>query len=161
MCLFAQLYSNSLQPHGLFVTHQLCRDSVHGILQGKIQQQQIAILISRVEPKLARAAGRPRLQGPQIFPTQGSNPCFLKCRIILYHLSHQGSPSFLHAGRETRRSLVIILRVKGKMNIFNKEIGDFSLIYGIQCVFKQTDFLILIRLLMFLTSNDCSFFRVA
>ena len=47
------------------------------------------------------------------------------------------------------------------MNIFNKEIGDFSLIYGIQCVFKQTDFLILIRLLMFLTSNDCSFFRVA
>ena len=34
------------------------------------------------------------LQG--IFPTQGLNPhllCLLHCRHILYHLSHQGSPS--------------------------------------------------------------------
>ena len=31
------------------------------------------------------------LQG--IFPTQGSNPGLLHCRGILYHLSHQGSPS--------------------------------------------------------------------
>ena len=31
------------------------------------------------------------LQG--IFPTQGLNPGFLHCRWILYHLSHQGSPS--------------------------------------------------------------------
>ena len=30
------------------------------------------------------------LQG--IFPTQTSNPGFLHCRQILYHLSHQGSP---------------------------------------------------------------------
>ena len=30
------------------------------------------------------------LQG--IFLTQGSNPGFLHCRQILYHLSHQGSP---------------------------------------------------------------------
>ena len=30
------------------------------------------------------------LQG--VFPTQGSNPCLLYCRQILYHLSHQGSP---------------------------------------------------------------------
>ena len=29
------------------------------------------------------------LQG--IFPTQGSNPGLLRCRQILYHLSHQGS----------------------------------------------------------------------
>ena len=27
-----------------------------------------------------------------IFLTQGSNPCLLHCRRILYHLSHQGSP---------------------------------------------------------------------
>ena len=27
-----------------------------------------------------------------IFPTQGSNPGFLNCRQILYHLSHKGSP---------------------------------------------------------------------
>ena len=33
------------------------------------------------------------LQG--IFPTQGSNPGFLHCRWILYHLSHQGSPRML------------------------------------------------------------------
>ena len=33
------------------------------------------------------------LQG--IFPTQGSNPGLLHCRWILYHLSHQGSPSSL------------------------------------------------------------------
>ena len=30
------------------------------------------------------------LQG--IFLTQGSNPGLLRCRQILYHLSHQGSP---------------------------------------------------------------------
>ena len=30
------------------------------------------------------------LQG--IFPTPGSNPGFLHCRQVLYHLSHQGSP---------------------------------------------------------------------
>ena len=30
------------------------------------------------------------LQG--IFPTQGSNPGLLLCRLILYHLSHQGNP---------------------------------------------------------------------
>ena len=31
------------------------------------------------------------LQG--IFPTQGSNPGLPQCERILYHLSHQGSPS--------------------------------------------------------------------
>ena len=30
-----------------------------------------------------------------IFPTQGLNPGLLHCRQILYHLSHQGSPSIL------------------------------------------------------------------
>ena len=32
----------------------------------------------------------------EIFPTQGSNPCLLHCRQILYQLSHQGSPTSLH-----------------------------------------------------------------
>ena len=31
---------------------------------------------------------------PGIFPIQGSNPGCLHCRQILYHLSHQGSPTF-------------------------------------------------------------------
>ena len=33
------------------------------------------------------------LQG--IFPTQGSNPGLLRCRWILYQLSHKGSPRIL------------------------------------------------------------------
>jgi len=33
------------------------------------------------------------LQG--IFATQGLNPGLLHCRLILYHLSHQGSPRIL------------------------------------------------------------------
>ena len=33
------------------------------------------------------------LQG--IFPTQGSNPCLLHCRRILYQLSHKGSPTVM------------------------------------------------------------------
>ena len=33
------------------------------------------------------------LQG--IFPTQGLNPCLPHCRLILYRLSHQGSPRIL------------------------------------------------------------------
>ena len=39
------------------------------------------------------------LQG--IFPTQGSNPGLLHCRQILYHLSHQGSPTHAHAHTHT------------------------------------------------------------
>ena len=30
----------------------------------------------------------------RIFPTQESNPGLPHCRLILYHLNHQGSPSF-------------------------------------------------------------------
>ena len=30
-----------------------------------------------------------------IFPTQGSNPCLPHCRLILYQLSHKGSPRIL------------------------------------------------------------------
>ena len=33
------------------------------------------------------------LQG--IFPTQGSNPCVIHCRLILYHLRNQGRPRML------------------------------------------------------------------
>ena len=51
--------------------------SVHGILQVKNMG----------------VACHALLQG--IFPTQGSNPCLPHCRQILYHLSHQGSPSIL------------------------------------------------------------------
>ena len=30
-----------------------------------------------------------------LFPTQGSNPGLLHCKKILYHLSHQGSPTYI------------------------------------------------------------------
>ena len=49
--------------------------SVHGILKGKITGVGCHSL----------------LQG--IFPTQGSNPGLLYCRLIVYCLSHQGSPA--------------------------------------------------------------------
>jgi len=48
--------------------------SVHGILQARIGMGFHALL-----------------QG--VLPTQGSNPSLLHCRQIIYHLSHQGSPS--------------------------------------------------------------------
>ena len=32
----------------------------------------------------------------RIFPTQGLNQVLLHCRQILYHLSHQGSPKYIH-----------------------------------------------------------------
>ena len=47
--------------------------SVHGILQARILKR-VAISFSR-----------------GIFPTQGSKPGLLHYRLILYHLSHQGS----------------------------------------------------------------------
>ena len=55
--------------------------SVHGILQARILEW-VAIISSRV-------SSQPRL-GSQ---DQGLNPGLLHCRQILYHLSHQGSPS--------------------------------------------------------------------
>ena len=39
------------------------------------------------------------LQG--IFPNQGSKPDIPHCRQILYHLSHQGSPRYLHVNTLT------------------------------------------------------------
>ena len=48
--------------------------SVHGILQATILEWELFLL-----------------QG--IFPSQGLNPGLLRCRQILDHLSHQGSPS--------------------------------------------------------------------
>ena len=40
----------------------------------------------------------------RIFLTQGSNPCLPRCRRILYHLSHQGSPSDAKRKQCTRRA---------------------------------------------------------
>ena len=49
-----------------------------------------------------------------IFPTQGSNSHLLHCRQILYHLSHQGSPTYqLYLnGKELRKCL------EGKLQLF-------------------------------------------
>ena len=38
----------------------------------------------------------------QIFPVQGSYPGLLHCRLILYQLSHRGSPGFLITGPSRR-----------------------------------------------------------
>ena len=64
--------SDSLQPHGLGPTRLLC---------------------SWNSPGKNNGVGCHLL--PQgIFPTQGLNLGLLHCRQILYHLSHQGNPSF-------------------------------------------------------------------
>ena len=52
---------------------------VHGILQARIFQAEVGSLF--------------HLQG--IFPTQGSNPGLLHCRLILYQLGHKGKPRIL------------------------------------------------------------------
>ena len=65
--------SDSLLPHG----YNLSRFSVHGDSPGKN----------------TGVGCHAHLQG--IFPTQGSNPSFLHCGWILYHLRHQGSPRIL------------------------------------------------------------------
>ena len=64
---------------GLFATPMDCSppgSSVHGILQARILER-VAISSSR-----------------GIFTTQGLNPGLLHCKLILYHLRHQGSPFF-------------------------------------------------------------------
>ena len=41
------------------------------------------------------------LSSREIFPTQGLNPGLLRCRPILYPLSHQGKPNFDPTGIDT------------------------------------------------------------
>ena len=70
-------------PHTFHCESNLCDpmacslsgSSVHGIFQARVLEW-IAISFSRGS-----------------FPTQESNPGLLHCRQMLYHLSHEGSPS--------------------------------------------------------------------
>ena len=64
--------SNSLRPHGLWPW-----DSLHGILSMAFSKQE------------SWSDCHALLQG--IFLIQGSNLGLLHCKLILYHLSHQGS----------------------------------------------------------------------
>ena len=64
--------SNSLRPYGLYITPG---SSVHGILQARVLQW--------VDIPFSRGSFRPR----------SCTWVLLHCRQILYHLSHQGSPS--------------------------------------------------------------------
>ena len=68
--------SDSLQPHELWPARLLCPWDFAGKNTG---------------------VGSHSLPG--IFPTQGSNPCLLHCRQILFCLSHQGSPAGLDRSR--------------------------------------------------------------
>jgi len=47
------------------------------------------------------------LQG--IFPTQGSNPGLPRCRQMIYHLSHQGSPGAKHSFKSHGKHIVFFL----------------------------------------------------
>ena len=68
-CLVTQVVSIPLLPHGLQPVSLPC--------PGKNTGVDCHVL----------------LQG--IFPTQGSNPGLLHCRLILYQLNHHGSPRIL------------------------------------------------------------------
>ena len=69
VCVSCSVVSNSLWPHGLRPVRLLCPWNSPG--------------------KNTGVGCHSLLQ--EIFLTQGSNPCLLHCRWILYHLSHQGS----------------------------------------------------------------------
>ena len=71
VCLVTPLYSTLCDP----MDRTPLGSSVHGNSLGKN----------------TGVGGHAFLQG--IFPTQGSNPCLVHYRRILYHLSHQGSIS--------------------------------------------------------------------
>ena len=73
MCLVVQSYLTLWDPVGCSPPGS----SVHGVSPGKNTGEGHHAL----------------LQG--IFPTQESNPGLSRCREILYHLSHQGSPRIL------------------------------------------------------------------
>ena len=64
------IVSDPLLPHGLLPARHLCPWNSPG--------------------KNTGVGSHSLLQG--IFLTQGSNPCLLHCREILYHFSHQESP---------------------------------------------------------------------
>ena len=72
--LSCSVVSNSLWPHGLYSPRG---SSVHGDAPGKNTGVGYHAL----------------LQG--LFPTQESNPALPHCRLIIYQLSHQGSPRIL------------------------------------------------------------------
>ena len=71
LCVSHSVMPNSLQPHGLSLTRLLCPWNSPG--------------------KNTGVGCHSLLQG--IFLTQGSNPCPLHCRQILYNLSPQGTES--------------------------------------------------------------------
>ena len=76
--LVAQSYPFLFRPHGL---------------------QPSRLLHPRASPgKNTGVGSHSLLQG--IFPTQGSNPCLLHRRQILYQLSHQGSPGAFLVGMD-------------------------------------------------------------
>ena len=122
-----------------FRSHDACRASLSiGILQARILEW-VAMSPSRgssqprIKPRSptlladslpSEPPGDPKNTGVGslflllwIFLTQGSNPGLLHCWQILYHLSHQGSPSFL-----TLLFKLLLTFVGFKILYFNKYI---------------------------------------
>ena len=78
--------SDSFQPHGLWPTRLLCPWDFLG--------------------KNTGVGCHFLLQ--EIFLTQGSNLGLLHCRQILYHLSHQGSPTVIITSVKTKKEWIFI-----------------------------------------------------
>ena len=53
-----------------------------------------------------------------IFPTQGSNPCLPHCTQMLYHLSHQGRPSFIRGPKKKKKSTSRIDNTKWNLGLY-------------------------------------------
>ena len=67
-----------------------------------------------------------------IFPTQGSNPGLPHCRRILYHLSHQGSPSNEYSGSISLRiDWFDLLAVQGTLKTLLQHHSLKAVIYHI------------------------------
>ena len=93
--------------------------TVHRILQARILEW-VAVPFSRgsshnpgIEPKSlpAEPPGKSKITGvgslsllQRIFPTQGSNPGLPHCRLILYQLSHKGSPMWKQENERMART---------------------------------------------------------
>jgi len=75
-----------------------------------------------------------------IFPTQGSNPGLLHCRMILYHLFHQGSLTCTSIKEKTlkKKTLTSCCTAKEIINKANKQTN--TVIHGIgENICKQRD----------------------
>ena len=68
--------------------------------------RQAPLSMGILQSRMLEWVAMPSFQG--IFPTQGSNLGLLHYRLILYHLSHQGSPLTLIKAYKSKQALLLL-----------------------------------------------------